>query len=157
MSSELPLIVSLEVHASFEQQEKMVQIIKECWMGMLVTLTPLQLDGLNMTLPSPRDLIKKILIKVKQPLKEQIKEGKVTKTDLSEDNLDDEPWLKSSSSSSESSPTRKLKSNASRPKRKNIAKILSELGIYTKGYSFKGFDQPGLFLKGNSLLRSEVN
>ena len=142
--SELPLIVSLEVHASLEQQEKMVQIIKDYWGGMLVTSMPLHMDGLNMALPVPKDLKKKILIKVKQPLPEQTMERRVDKVDLSDNS---QPGVTSSSSSSEISPTRKLKSNASTPRGKKVADVLSELGIYTKGYSFRGFDQPGLFLK----------
>lgn len=120
----------------------MVQIIKECWEGMLVNLTPLPVDGLNIALPAPKNVVKKILIKVKQPPHERAMEQKIASLDLSDDDQNHETGALSFSSS-ETSPNRALSSQASLSKGKKVAEVLSELGIYTKGYSFKGFDQPG--------------
>ncbi|KAF3923060.1 hypothetical protein ABW20_dc0105242 [Dactylellina cionopaga] len=63
--SDLPLIVSLECHASMEQQEKMVAIMKTTWKD---TLMEGELPGWNVAekgLPPPGLLKKKILVKVK--------------------------------------------------------------------------------------------
>ncbi|KAH7037391.1 PLC-like phosphodiesterase [Microdochium trichocladiopsis] len=63
-STNLPLIVSLEVHARAEQQEVMVQIMKQEWKDLLVDAP---LDGLpKHQMPRLCDLQRKILIKVKK-------------------------------------------------------------------------------------------
>lgn len=113
---------------------------------MLINLTPLPVDGLNIALPAPKDLIKKILIKVKQPPQERAMEQRIVSLDLSDDDQNAEIGALSSSSS-ETSPNRALNSQASSSKGMKVAEVLSELGIYTKGYSFKGFEQAGWFSK----------
>src|SRR5690606_12965244 len=69
VASDLPAIVSLEVHTSLEQHETMVEIMTEAWKGLLVELTPEQIADLESgnikQLPSPAELRNKILIKVK--------------------------------------------------------------------------------------------
>ncbi|KAM0237871.1 hypothetical protein ACHAP5_008879 [Fusarium lateritium] len=62
VTSDLPVIVSLEVHADLEQQEKMVEIMKEEWKGILLD-SPL--DGYDPAerLPRLEDLRNKILVK----------------------------------------------------------------------------------------------
>lgn len=62
--NELPIIISLEVHANLQQQEKMVEIMKEEWRGLLLT-EPLPHCDPDTAQPTVRDLRKKILIKVK--------------------------------------------------------------------------------------------
>lgn len=64
VSSDYPLIISLEVHCNPEQQRAMAQIMKQ-YFGNLLILRPLLND--NGQLPSPEDLKHKILIKVKEP------------------------------------------------------------------------------------------
>ncbi|KAM0193146.1 hypothetical protein ACHAPI_007876 [Fusarium lateritium] len=61
VNSDLPVIVSLEVHADLEQQEKMVEIMKEEWKGILLD-SPL--DGYDPAerLPRLEDLRNKILL-----------------------------------------------------------------------------------------------
>ncbi|RDA84205.1 hypothetical protein CP532_0255 [Ophiocordyceps camponoti-leonardi (nom. inval.)] len=59
--TDLPLIVSLEVHCSPRQQAVMVDIMKDAWRGLLVT-TPSTAPS---SLPSPDSLRRKILVKVK--------------------------------------------------------------------------------------------
>ncbi|KAI1809355.1 PLC-like phosphodiesterase [Poronia punctata] len=63
-TSHLPIIISLEVHACPEQQEVMVQIMKEEWKGLLV-------EEPHETCPAGRmprleELLDKILVKVKR-------------------------------------------------------------------------------------------
>lgn len=59
VASDLPLIVSLEVHC--KQQDRMVEIMEHAWKGMLVP--PPETPATE--LPSPGDLRNKILVKVK--------------------------------------------------------------------------------------------
>lgn len=62
--NELPVIISLEVHANLQQQEKMVEIMREEWRGLLLT-EPLAHCDPETAQPTVRDLQRKILIKVK--------------------------------------------------------------------------------------------
>ncbi|KAL4915927.1 hypothetical protein BDW62DRAFT_117938 [Aspergillus aurantiobrunneus] len=61
-SSEFPLIISLEVHCNPEQQLSMVKIMKESFGDQLI-LEPLLSN--SFVLPSPEELKRRILIKVK--------------------------------------------------------------------------------------------
>ncbi|KAL1297173.1 hypothetical protein AAFC00_004746 [Neodothiora populina] len=66
-STAYPLIISLEVHCTPEQQLLMVEIMKSYFGEMLLT-TPLTTNAT--TLPSPEELKNKILIKVKAARKQ---------------------------------------------------------------------------------------
>ncbi|KAM0714439.1 hypothetical protein Q7P37_010226 [Cladosporium fusiforme] len=61
-STTYPLIVSLEVHCSADQQLAMVELMKKYWEAWIV-LEPLMTN--SVTLPSPEELKNKILVKVK--------------------------------------------------------------------------------------------
>ncbi|CAF3658430.1 unnamed protein product [Fusarium graminearum] len=119
-TSELPLIVSLEVHCSPLQQNTMVDIMKETWSDYL--LEEPECDPAH--LPSPHELRKKILIKVKY-----VPEDK-TESDAS----DDGSLLEVVTEGNEKK-TKKVKA----PK---ITSRLSRLGIHTRGISFKSLDEP---------------
>ncbi|OAG45598.1 hypothetical protein AYO21_00234 [Fonsecaea monophora] len=127
VSTELPLIVSLEVHASLVQQEVMVEIMRDVWSEFLVNLP----KGTDVSaLPSPKSLMKKILIKVKWVPDSQTGES-------------NDPIEHVSSNSSESAGVDAI--STSSEKRKKASKVLaalSELGIYTRAYTFKHFSQP---------------
>ncbi|KAI1056751.1 hypothetical protein LB507_001602 [Fusarium sp. FIESC RH6] len=71
VKSKFPLWISLEVHCSPAQQATMVEIIKECFGSRLVTET---LEAFPDKLPTPSELMERVLIKVKKP---QIKEEPV--------------------------------------------------------------------------------
>ena len=124
-ASQLPVIVSLEVHCSAQQQTSMVSIMKETWDGMLVTDTDVE----PKELPTLQQLMGKILIKVKYaPPGSSVGE---------EDQTDDE----------EGAPAdikrREAKKKGVKPKKPaKIIQELSRLGVYTKAVSFKAFDQP---------------
>ncbi|KAJ5967509.1 hypothetical protein N7501_003757 [Penicillium viridicatum] len=118
VASDLPLIISLEVHASLEQQQTMVDIMLEAWKGLLVDAPPD--DG---KLPSLADLKRKILIKSKCiPFNAEGEnpEGEA----LTPQNSDDK--------SSGQQP----------PKPSKILDALARLAVYTRAYHFSHFDQP---------------
>ncbi|KAK0717072.1 PLC-like phosphodiesterase [Lasiosphaeria miniovina] len=71
----LPIIVSLEVGADREQQEMMVQIMKEEWDGLLLD-TPFEFCNPHERQPRLEELSRKILIKVKR-IHESTVEGEV--------------------------------------------------------------------------------
>ncbi|KAI9715217.1 MAG: hypothetical protein M1828_000915 [Chrysothrix sp. TS-e1954] len=126
-SSDLPVIVSLEVHASLEQQEMMVEIIEEAWAGLLVT--PPSTDSLDkLKLPSPGELKRKILVKVKYtpPSKASKAEPGKAETSASDSSSSDDV-------ASSKKPTEKPPKMSTR---------LSNLGIYTRAYHFSSFDRP---------------
>ncbi|KAM0333496.1 hypothetical protein ACHAQA_002159 [Verticillium albo-atrum] len=68
VTNDLPIIISLEVHADHQQQEVMVSIMKEEWGDMLIDKA---MDGIDQRfrVPSLDELRRKILIKCKKPPK----------------------------------------------------------------------------------------
>ncbi|XP_014550927.1 hypothetical protein COCVIDRAFT_114215 [Bipolaris victoriae FI3] len=122
LASDLPLIVSLEVHCTPLQQGVMVSIMEEAWKEFLLP-TP---DTEPNSLPSPRDLKRKILIKVKYVPSEKT------------------PGSTTSDTESIHSLGMQTSAQENRPKDAKPAKIiprLSQLGIYTRGVSFKSITQ----------------
>ena len=122
-ASELPLIVSLEVHCNPLQQDSMVEIMEEIWGEHLLSASEIEPAGL----PSPDKLRNKILIKVKHVPDHQIDNGK------SED--DPEDTIHEVVVEGGEKKTVEVKA----PK---ITSRLSRLGIHTRGISFKSFEQP---------------
>ncbi|KAK3296017.1 uncharacterized protein B0H64DRAFT_417585 [Chaetomium fimeti] len=109
--TDTPLIASLEVHCSAEQQETMIAIMHETW-GEFLLPEPKE-DATH--LPSPAELRGKILVKVKYAPPEG---GSPLGTDGEED-----------------------ASTAKSKKPSKIIQALSKLGIYTRGVSFKSLTQ----------------
>ncbi|RBR20294.1 uncharacterized protein FIESC28_05258 [Fusarium coffeatum] len=120
-TSELPLIVSLEVHCTPLQQYAMVDIMQEAWADYL--LPEVEEDPTH--LPSPDELRKKILIKVKYVPNDK------SKSDTSDD---DESMLEVVTEGDE----KKVK----KVKAPKITQRLSRLGIHTRGISFKSLNEP---------------
>ncbi|KAI1111712.1 PLC-like phosphodiesterase [Nemania sp. NC0429] len=118
--SDLPIIVSLEVHCSTQQQEIMVRIMNETWAEYLVP----QPSEDAQRLPTPGDLRRKILVKVKYA-----PPGASPSVDVEEaqDRLPPE---------AQGGPKAKAK------KASKIIQALSALGVYTRGVSFKSLTQP---------------
>lgn len=125
--TDLPLIVSFEVHTSHEQQEVMVEIINDYWKPYLVPI-PEGFDE-NTPLPPLESLKRRILIKVKFTPPEKATTSKSNKvlsrtstrddTSSSEDDLATEP-----------------------AKKGKIIESLGSLGIYTRSCHFDSFEQP---------------
>jgi hypothetical protein len=128
VTSNLPVIVSLEVHTNHDQQKVMVEVMNECFRGMLVDVD----SASDAALPSPNDLQGKILIKVKYSPPEALSAESSA------------PLSKVTSSASVESSSVEGFDAKGKPKVKSskIIEALSRLGIYTKGYSFKKLDQP---------------
>jgi hypothetical protein len=129
--SDLPVIVSLEVHASIEQQETMVEIMEDAFNGMLIQVTP-EMEAME-TPPPLRDLKRKILVKVKwvSPSAESAED-----VDDRTDDLEQLAPTKSAGASSQSA-------SQAAQKPSKILHSLSRHAIFTKGFSFKQFSQPG--------------
>ncbi|KAF4452101.1 hypothetical protein F53441_5034 [Fusarium austroafricanum] len=120
-TSDLPLIVSLEVHCSPLQQRSMVDIMEEIWGDFLLPVPEVEPDSL----PSPDQLRKKILIKVKY-----VPENK----EVEQQTSDDESMLEVVVEGDE----KKVK----KVKPPKITPRLSRLGIHTRGITFKSLEEP---------------
>jgi Phosphatidylinositol-specific phospholipase C, X domain len=151
VSSDLPVIVSLEVHANLEQQQLMVDIMEDTWGRHLLKGTELsaKLAAEGVTMPSPEQLKQKILVKVKYlpptPPPELEVVGTKSVDGDKKKNVLQRFVSTSSSSDSEDEETKK------KPKVKMLDK-LSELGIYTRSCHFSSFSQPGMIRKVSFLL-----
>lgn len=124
VNSDLPVIISFEVHACLEQQQMMVDIVNEAWKGLLVEAPS---DVGAGKLPTLAELKGKILIKTKSTplpradLKAELEEAS-------------EPLGEASDQSVE----------APKPaKPSKVLEALAKLAVYTRAYHFSHFDQPG--------------
>ena len=128
--SDLPLIVSLEIHAGEQQQAIMVEIMTETWRGLL-----LHSQNEHGDVPTLDSLRRKILVKVKHgPTRKEDKDKlSIQKTKSS--------TYASPSNSDESADNRSIETGKKEKKSKVIEK-LGSLGIYTSSYSFKGLAKP---------------
>ena len=181
--SPYPLWISLEVHCNPSQQAIMAQIIKDTCGSKLVTEP---IDPSAEQLPSPSQLLHRILIKVKTPRifetavsVEQVN-GRSRGSSLSSpyvrptqlDNSTvsagllppssyarphrfisrnqfknsgselDSPSSSTSDSDSLTEVDPKSKDTKRKTKTSNIIKVLGELGVYSAGLKFHGFDTP---------------
>jgi len=146
-SSNLPLIVSLEVHTSPEQQDIMVELMTEYWHGLLVDLPldPSQPSD-TLKLPALKDLEKKILVKVKRvshkPTEAEVKPTtRQAPAQLNPSKSKESDVVSNATTSSEEAPDQPP---APKPK---IVEALSKLGVYFGGYHYKGLDTPGKLKK----------
>lgn len=120
VASDLPVVISLEVHACLEQQQMMVDIMKEAWHGLLIDTQPA--EG---KMPSLADLKRKILIKTKGlPLDSDDAKTQSEETLTPQNTVD-------------------KASGQPPPKPSKVLGALADLAVYTRAYHFKHFDQPG--------------
>lgn len=184
VKSQFPLWISLEVHCNASQQAIMAEIIKETCGPKLVTQP---IDPSVEQLPTPSQLMNRILIKVKKPriteepvLAEQTggrtrgnslnspyirpvqldngpvsagllppsaypRRAKATpSSQLKYSGSEGQDSLSSSTSDSESlvEDIVRVKESHRTNKTSNIVKVLGELGVYSAGLKFHGFDTP---------------
>ena len=178
VKSPYPLWVSLEVHCTPQQQAIMAQIIKDTCGSKLVTEP---LDSSAEQLPSPSQLLHRILIKVKTPGSPEdpvsleqvngrsrgssLSSPYVRPTQLDNSTVSagllppsratrlisrtpgkasgsehDSPSSTSSDSESLTEADPKSKDAKRKAKTSNIIKVLGELGVYSAGLKFHGFD-----------------
>jgi len=142
VASDLPIIVSLEVHTNHEQQQAMVDIMHESFKGFLCDPVDLHragqgLDSVPAELPSPAKLRRKILIKVKySPPKANMDEEEPEPTEL-ESTLTNQSITTSLTPSDDEAA--KLVKKPNKPSK--IIEALSKMGIYTRSCHFKAFTQ----------------
>ncbi|KAJ4325859.1 hypothetical protein N0V94_000421 [Neodidymelliopsis sp. IMI 364377] len=140
-ASNLPLIVSLEVHAGPEQQEIMVEIMTEYWGDMLVDL-PLNPSQTAETtnLPMLKDLERKILVKVKRG------HAKPTTSTANPTTLQaPAPELQKTNSADSvvsSASDDELPDGQKKPPKPKVIESLAKLGVYFGGYSYKSLEAP---------------
>ncbi|KAH8816775.1 PLC-like phosphodiesterase [Xylogone sp. PMI_703] len=132
-TSNLPIIVSLEVHADLEQQEVMVKIMKEEWEGLLVDKPHPECDP-NERLPRLCDLLNKILVKVKKAPTNSLE---LTQTVSTTNSLAPIPTATDTDSIHSGSEDER-----SSKKKVKICESLSSLGIYTHSEHFVNFESP---------------
>lgn len=163
IASTLPLVVSLEVHACHQQQQVMVDIMKEVWGDSLLADAPEDIRammkgemGENATrdiIPSPDQLRGKILVKVKpgvpkEVMEEVAEEGKGLNGNVdvfvTNDPENGTVMRKVDSEGQELAPSRSVDTETAKNLRKaaKILPALGDLGVYTAGYSFKGLATP---------------
>ena len=125
VKSDLPLIVSLEVHCSHEQQEIMVELMTDYWKQYLVE-QPKDFSD-STPLPSLQSLKKKILVKVKfsKPEKEGSKSlsKPPSKENVEKEDSEEEGQVEAS-------------------KKGKIIDSLSKLGVYVRACHFDSLEQP---------------
>ncbi|KAK1985921.1 phosphatidylinositol-specific phospholipase C [Colletotrichum cereale] len=150
-TNELPIIVSLEVHADKEQQEVMVRIMKQEWEGMMIDKSWEGIDP-RFRLPKLEELKRKILVKVKKaPNKIEVPLcttalSPVFANDEDASGSDDErnrEVPKAPSTPKIDAPV-KVHSGNEPPKSTKVAicQALSSLAIYTHSEHFKSFETP---------------
>jgi len=147
-TTDYPLIVSLEVHASHEQQEIMCEIMHEYWSNMLAEL-PINTGDGEVQLPRLKDVMNKILIKVKYSPPKAKSEPSAQKS--SKQQQSDELASSLSSDDEDAGPAA---SQSEKPAK--IIEALSRFGVYTRSYHFKGLDQPEAKIPTHVFSLSEV-
>ncbi|KAK2014113.1 phosphatidylinositol-specific phospholipase C [Colletotrichum eremochloae] len=150
-TNELPIIVSLEVHAGLEQQEVMVRIMKQEWEGMLIDKSWEGIDP-RFRLPKLEELKRKILVKVKKaPNKIELPLSTaalspVFTNDEDASGSDDERTRevpKAPSTPKSDAPAKVHSGNEpSKGSSRAICQALSSLAIYTHSEHFKSFETP---------------
>lgn len=121
-STDLPLIVSLEVHCSTAQQEIVVELMNAYW-GNFIQRLPENFS--DQTPLPPLDSLKgKILIKVKYSPPEKGKDEKSIKGQPRHSEEQESPGEDDA------------------VKKGNIIPSLSSMGVFTRAFHFNSFDQP---------------
>ncbi|EIW70015.1 hypothetical protein TREMEDRAFT_38681 [Tremella mesenterica DSM 1558] len=137
--SPYPVIISAEVHCSFEQQGKLAMILREEFGDNLITSPIDDREGL----PSPEELKYRILFKTKA----RKLDSTPTSATFSSSSLSPSPLaaIPASDSTTESdSGLARLKrrlSNTSTPDRPAFSPSLAELLVYTAGIKYQGFSK----------------
>ena len=142
--SDLPIIVSLEVHTSVPQQEIMVEIIKSTFKNYLVD-TPTKPIRI---LPSPAALRNKILIKVKYVAPEKAA-SKASAAAQASQTLQHKSSAASGHSSASSNADDTPVPTSGQKRKENVFTIipaLSDLGIYTCSYHFSSLSSPSALI-----------
>lgn len=136
-TNKLPVIVSLEVHATGEQQDMMVEIMKEEWGDHLLDV---RLDGCDPDERQPRleELKEKILVKVKRAAGSTSPSKGGSQLTVPTINDDD-----ASGSEDERAGGDSPLSQVRKRSKTKIGEALGRLAIYTHSEHYKDFSSPG--------------
>jgi phosphatidylinositol phospholipase C delta len=129
LTSNLPIIISLEVHADVEQQEKMVDIMQEEWKGLLIDQAH-EACNPDERLPRLEEMLNKILIKVKKATPDKLVPSPSTNSLAPVKSRTDGDSGQSGSEDEKSTQKQKVK----------ICERLSNFGIYTHSEHFVSFE-----------------
>jgi phosphatidylinositol phospholipase C delta len=129
LTSKLPIIISLEVHADVEQQEIMVDIMQEEWKGLLIDQAHEECNPED-RLPRLEEILNKILIKVKKAAPERLDPPAGTNSLAPINSRTEGDSGQSGSDDERSNQKKKVK----------ICERLSNLGIYTHSEHFVSFE-----------------
>ncbi|KAF7555863.1 hypothetical protein G7046_g6447 [Stylonectria norvegica] len=145
VENDLPIIISLEVHADVDQQEAMVKIMKEEWQEMLVDKA---LEGCDprFRLPKLQDLRNRILVKVKRaPAHIVVPPSTIDLPAIyanDEDASGSEDERPSQVSGSTASCPNTPKLSQTRSSTVSICDNLGSLAVYTRSQHYKGLSTP---------------
>lgn len=148
VDNDLPVIISLEVHADLEQQEVMVKIMREVWQDLLVS-EPHEGCDPRFRVPTLDALRNKILVKVKRATAKMIATRSTTDlpmhvaadddASLSDDERPPAPPGRSPRlDKASSAPTGAQEKNA----KVRICQSLAELAVYTRSQRFESLETP---------------
>lgn len=130
LTSKLPIIISLEVHADVDQQEVMVDIMQEEWKGLLVDQAH-EACNPDERLPRLEELLNKILIKVKKAAPERLGPPSAANSLAP---------INSRTDGGDSGQSGSDDERSSQKKKFKICERLSNLGIYTHSEHFVSFE-----------------
>lgn len=140
-TNKLPIIVSLEVHATGEQQDMMVDIMKEEWGDHLLDARLADCPP-NERQPRLEELLEKILVKVKRPAKTGLSlfkgSSQLTVPILHADDASESEDERLSVAGDAPEVTRVIKKSKTK-----IGEALGSLAIYTHSEHYKDFSAPG--------------
>lgn len=141
VENDLPIIVSLEVHADQDQQEVMVKIMKEEWAGLLIERPFGDWDP-KFRLPRLGDLRNKILVKVKKAQAKILVSPATTNLPMILANDPD------NSGSDDERPPLTVSASAPNPVHHQkgikvpICENLGNLAVYTRSQHYKSLETP---------------
>ncbi|PNY25077.1 Phosphoinositide phospholipase C [Tolypocladium capitatum] len=146
--NDLPIIISLEVHADLEQQEVMVKIMREVWQGLLIS-EPHEGCDPRFRVPTLDALRNKILIKVKRATAKMTTVRSATELPM-HIAADDDASLSDDERSlapPRRSPRLEKASTAPAGAQEKSAKVricqsLAELAVYTRSERFESLETP---------------
>lgn len=138
VTSQYPVVVSLEVHCTVEQQDRLSAVIIEVFGDLLVTEPLPNVEGI----PSPEDLKGRILIKSKAHPSDQPAPLRMSPPTLSAS----PPDVSTDSTTTESDSSimrlaRRLSLNNPSKPAPAVSRSLSDLPIYTAGVKYRGFSK----------------
>jgi hypothetical protein len=147
-TNDLPIIVSLEVHADHAQQEVMVRIMREEWGDMLLD-EPIDLIDPTFRVPKLSQLRRKILIKVKKPPRKIDSVAAAAVAALSPSFLQSQDDGEASDSDEDATHMIAARAVSSsngapappKPPKMPVGPVLGALAIYTHSERFKRFEE----------------